>query len=111
MRSKEPLGAYDLRVGDWLDRWAQDAPDRIFLVEQTQSGERRITYGETHSRVLAIAEGLLSYDLSADRPLVIIAPPGIDHRIMMIAAYYVGVPLAPVAPAYALQSSDFAKLG
>jgi len=110
MRSKEPLGAYDLRVGDWLDRWAQDAPDRIFLVEQTQSGERRITYGETRSRVLAIAEGLLSYDLSAERPLIIIAPPGIDHGLMMIAAYYVGVPLAPVAPAYALQSSDFAKL-
>src|SRR5260370_27058941 len=29
---------------------------------------------------------------------------------MLIAAYYIGVPLALVAPAYALQSSDFAKL-
>lgn len=110
MRSKEPLGAYDRRIGDWLDRWARESPDHLFLVEQTPAGERKISYGEAHARVLSLAEGLLRFDLSADRPLLLIAPPGIDHGLLMIAAYYVGIPLAPIAPAYALQSRDFAKL-
>ena len=110
MRSAEPLREYDESMGVWLDRWAVEAPQRLFLVEQTAAGERKVTYAQARDQVLALAEGLLDHDLSADRPLIIIAPPGIDHGLLMIAAYYVGVPIAPLAPAYALQSRDFAKL-
>ena len=110
MRSKEPLRAFDKRIGDWLDHWARVSPDQVFLVEQTAAGERTLSYGDAHARVLELADILLQFDLSADRPLLIIAPPGIDHGVLMVAAYYVGIPLAPVAPAYALQSRDFAKL-
>ncbi len=110
MRSVEPLGDYDRRVGDWLDRWAREAPNRIFIVEQSQTGERCISYGEARESVLLLAEGLLGYGLGAERPLAILAANGIDHALIMLAALYVGIPIAPVAPAYALQSSDYAKL-
>jgi len=114
MRSVEPLADYDHRVGDWLDRWAREAPDRIFLVEQTKTenktGERRISYGETRNSVLLLAEGLLAYDLGPERPLAILAANGIDHALVMLAALYIGVAIAPIAPAYALQSYDYAKL-
>jgi feruloyl-CoA synthase len=110
MRSVEPLGDYDCRVGDWLDRWARDAPDRIFIVEQTQSGERSISYRDALEGVLLLAEGLLGYGLGPERPLAILAANGIDHALMMLAALYVGIPIVPIAPAYALQSSDYAKL-
>jgi feruloyl-CoA synthase len=46
MRSVDPLEDYDSRVGEWLDRWAREAPDRTFIVEQTPTGERNISYGE-----------------------------------------------------------------
>jgi feruloyl-CoA synthase len=110
MRSVEPLANYDRRVGDWLDRWAREAPDRTFIVEQTPTGERCISYGEAHEAVLLLAEGLLGYGLGPDRPLAILAANGIDHALIMLAALYVGIPIAPIAPAYALQSIDYAKL-
>jgi feruloyl-CoA synthase len=110
MRSVEPLANYGRRVGDWLDRWAREAPDRIFLVEQTQTGEQCISYREAQEAVLLLAEGLLGYGLGPARPLAILAANGIDHALIMLAALYVGIPIAPIAPAYALQASDYAKL-
>jgi feruloyl-CoA synthase len=110
MRSVEPLASYDHRIGDWLDRWAREAPDRDFIVEQAAQGERRICYGEARESALALAEILLNYELGPDRPLAILAANGIDHALIMLAALYVGIPVAPIAPAYALQSADFAKL-
>ena len=110
MRSVEPLGDYDSRVGDWLGRWARKAPDRIFIVEQTGTGERFISYRQAHEAALLLAEGLLGYGLGPERPLAILAANGIDHALIMLAALYVGIPIAPIAPAYALQSDDYAKL-
>jgi feruloyl-CoA synthase len=110
MRSAEPLASYDHRIGDWLNRWTQEAPDRDFLVEQTAEGERRIRYREARDVALVLAQNLLGYGLGMDRPLVILAANSIDHALVMLAALYVGIPIAPIAPAYALQSADFSKL-
>jgi feruloyl-CoA synthase len=110
MRSLEPLAEYDHRIGDWLDRWDQIAPDRIFLVEQTHFGERKICYREARESVLSLSEGLLRYDLGPDRPLGVLANNGIDYALLKLAAIYIGVPVAPIAPAYALQTTDYLKL-
>jgi len=110
MRSLEPLAPYDHRIGDWLDRWAREAPNRVFLVEQTKDGERTLRYGEALEEALNLAEGLLQFELGPERPLAILAANGIDHALIMLAALYVGIPLAPIAPAYALQSTDYLKL-
>jgi len=110
MRSVEPLAEYDHRISDWLDRWALNAPNRIFLVEQANDGERAITYGKARASAMALAEGLLRYDLGPDRPLAILSANSIDHALIMLAALYVGIPLAPIAPAYALQTTDYLKL-
>ena len=110
MRSLEPLADYDSRIGDWLDRWAREAPDRPFIVEQTDNGERTICYSEARKAALTLAEGLLGYELSPERPLAILGANGIDHALVMLAALYVGIPIAPIAPAYALQNTDYVKL-
>jgi feruloyl-CoA synthase len=110
MRSAEALEGYDHRIGDWLDRWAREAPDRVFLVEQLHDAERTITYREAREAALTIAQNLLGRGLGADHPLAILAPNSIDHALVMLAALYVGIPIAPIAPAYALQTSDFSKL-
>jgi feruloyl-CoA synthase len=110
MRSLEPLADYNDRIGDWLDHWALHAPGRVFLVEQTKDGERTITYGEAYQATLSLAEGLLGYDLGPERPLAILAPNSIDHALVKLAALYIGIPVAPIAPAYALQTTDYARL-
>jgi feruloyl-CoA synthase len=110
MRSVDPLAHYDNRVGDWLDAWAREAPDRIFIVEQTSRGERVVRYAQARDEALAIAEGMLDRGLGPNRPLAILAANGIDHALVMLAALYVGIPIAPIAPAYALQTTDYIKL-
>lgn len=110
MRSVEPLAEYDHRIGDWLDRWALEAPDRAFIVEQTKDGERTIRYREAREAALAIAEGLLGYELGPERPIAILAANCIDYALVILAAVYVGIPFTPIAPAYALQNTDYVKL-
>lgn len=120
MRSVEPLADYDHRIGDWLDRWAREAPDRAFIIEQTKNeqtkneqtknGERTIRYRQAREAALALAEGLLNYDLGPERPIAILAANSIDYALMILAAAYVGIPFAPIAPAYALQTTDYLKL-
>src|SRR5205814_4263482 len=53
---------------------------------------------------------LLTRNLSTERPIVILSGNDLDHALLGLAANYVGVPYAPVSPAYSLISSDFGKL-
>ncbi len=110
MRTADPLSDYDNCIGDWLDRWSLEAPDRPFLIEQIEDGERTISYREARASALSIAEGLLGFDLGPERPLAILGGNSIDYALIKLAALYVGVPLAPIAPGYALQSIDYLKL-
>ncbi len=106
----EPLGDFDTRIGDWIDKWSAECPDRAYIVEQTAEGEKILTYGEMKDQVLKIGEAFLGLSLGQENPIVIMADNSIQHALVMLAALYVGVPLSPVAPAYALQTNDYAKL-
>ena len=111
MRERRPLGAYDVRLTDSLERWAAEAPSRAFLAERAPDGDwRRITYADALGRVRGLAQGLIDRRLSVERPIVILSGNGIDHALLALAAMYVGVPYAPIAPAYSLQARDFASL-
>ena len=111
MESPVALGPYPERMTERLHHWAAEAPDRPFLAQRGSGGEwRRITYAETLSRVRAIAQALIDRRLSPERPVLILSGNGIEHALLALAAMYAGVLYAPIAPAYSLQSSDFAAL-
>ncbi len=110
MVSNQPLEAFDTCIGQWLERWAKARPDQAFMVEQTAAGERSITYREALDRVKLLAEGLLRESLGAEAPILILAENSIEHAVVMLAALHVGIPVSPLAPAYALQTVDYAKL-
>lgn len=110
MRSTEPLAEYDNCIGSWLDRWAKETPARAFLVEQCREGERTLSYREARESVLALSEGLLAHDLGPERPVAILGGNSIDYALIKLAALYVGIPIAPIASAYALQTIDYLKL-
>jgi len=114
-RSPIPLAPYDRCVTDRLEHWAHIAPDRIFLAERDkqdskQRSWRSLSYAQTRAKVRALGQALLERRLSAERPIVILSGNSIDHALLALAALYVGIPFAPISPAYALISSDFAKL-
>ena len=60
--------------------------------------------------VRRIGAALITRNLSPERPILILSGNSIEHALLGLAANFVGIPYAPVSPAYALLSTDFKKL-
>jgi feruloyl-CoA synthase len=111
IRSSRSLTAVPRSLGLLLQRWAEDAPDRVFLAERGETGGwRQITFKEMAKAAHAVAQSLLDRGLGPQRPLLILAENGIDHAMMTLGAMHVGVPVVPVSTPYARLSRDFSKL-
>src|SRR6266567_1940750 len=110
LRSPDALPAYPAKLTERLEYWAAAAPARTFLAQRAASGWRKLGYGDTLDQVRCIGTALLRRDLSPERPLVILSGNDIEHALLGLAANYIGVPYAPVSPAYALISNDFDRL-
>lgn len=112
LRSTTPLEPHARCVGDWLEHWARQAPDRIFLGERSTPDApwSTVGYGEALLQVRAIGAWILAQGMSPERPLVILSDNGIEHALLALGAMHVGVPAAAISPAYSLVSKDFDKL-
>lgn len=112
LRSPEPLREGARCIGDWLEQWARQTPDAIFLAERDGADTpwAIMTYAGALRRVRAAASWILAQKLSAERPVVILSDNSIDHALLALAAQHVGVPAAAISPAYSLMSKDFDKL-
>lgn len=111
MRSLEPLAKLPVRLLDRLVHWAHVRPQQTFVAARQNGGDwRRVSYAEMLTSVRAIAQSLLGYGLSAERPLAILSGNDIEHLQMALGAMYAGIPYSPISPAYSLLSQDFAKL-
>ena len=110
LRAKQPLGAYPKVITKRLLHWAEVAPDRTFFAWRVGDSYSRITYLETWEAIRPLAQALLDRGLSAERPLAILSGNDLQHLLLAIAAQHVGVPFAPISPAYSLLSRDFAAL-
>ncbi|MBN8990027.1 MAG: feruloyl-CoA synthase [Rhizobiales bacterium] len=99
-------------AGDWLEYWARETPERIFLGDRKTADApwRTISYADALRQVRSAAAWILSQGLSAERPLVILSDNSVDHALFALAAQHVGVPSAAISPAYSLMSKDFDKL-
>ncbi|MEO6270826.1 MAG: feruloyl-CoA synthase [Lautropia sp.] len=109
-RSEVALQPYSRAVGEWLLRWTDQTPTRVFLAQRQAAGWRQVTYSEALAQVRALATWMLGHGLGADRPLMILSDNSIEHALLTLAAMQVGVPAVPVSPAYSLLSQDHAKL-
>lgn len=102
LRSGYELGPVARCTGDWLEHWAAQTPQALFLAEPAGEGWRELRYGDALTQVRAIASHLLTRGLGPDRPVLVISGNSIDHALLSLAAQYVGVPVVPVAEQYAL---------
>ena len=131
LRAVQPLGDYPKVLTDRLAHWSSHAPERTLLAwnrvpgthadntdsaghgqHESQPGGRfsRLTYGEALVKVRCLGQALLDRHLTADRPLAILSGNSVEHLLLALAAQHVGVPHAPISPAYSLVSSDFSAL-
>ena len=111
LRDKRPLPPYPRKLTERLEHWAAKAPGRVLFAQRDAGGGwRTLTYADALRSARAVGAYLLGKGLSAERPLVVLSGNDIEHALLHLGAMYVGVPYAPVSPAYSLLSSDFAKL-
>ena len=110
LRSPVPPAPYARCLGEFLERWAREKPEQIYLAQREGNEWRTLTYGETLRRVRAIATALLTSDLSATRPLAILSENSLEHALLALAAMHVGIPYVPISASYSLLSRDFKKL-
>ena len=113
LRSPEPLGPYPKKLTERLEYWAKHAPDRVFMAQRDGKGGdswRTITYAQALDHARRIGTALLKHNLSAERPIAILSGNDLEHAMLGLAAIYIGVPYAPISPAYSLVSQDFARL-
>jgi len=102
LQSSLTMGPIATSSSDWLHHWANHSPDQAFLMERSGAGWRSITYRETLQQVQAIGASLLARGLGPGTPVAVLSGPSIDHGILMLAAQYIGVPIAPLAEQYSL---------
>ena len=112
LKSTVPLKQSARCVGDWLEHWARQTPERIFLADRKTPDApwNTVTYADALRQVRSAAAWILAQGLSAERPLVILSDNSVDHALFALAAQHVGVPSAAISPAYSLMSKDFDKL-
>jgi feruloyl-CoA synthase len=110
VRSTLTLGPHPRSIVDALEHWAHRTPDALLIADRDGDRWRNLTYAEVLARLPPLAQALLDAGLSAERPLMIVSGNEIEHLLLGLAAIWVGIPYAPVSPAYSLISTDFGKL-
>ena len=99
------------RLSDRIHYWAERIPDQTWMAERGANGEwQRTSYAEMLNAIRSIGQALLTLNLSAERPMVILSGNSVAHGLMALGAQYVGIPSAAIAPAYALVSQSYEKL-
>jgi len=111
MRTSTPLGPYPDKLTERLARFAREAPERTLFAKRDASGQwRRLSYAGALEAARRIGQALLDRGLDAERPLLVLSENDLEHAMLALAALHVGVPFAPVSPAYSLISQDYGKL-
>jgi feruloyl-CoA synthase len=111
LRSPNRLAPWPERITDWLLHWAQQAPERVLLAQRAADGGwRTLSYAQALAGARAIGQALIARGLSRERPVAVLSGNDLEHALLQLGALMVGVPYAPVSPAYSLLSNDHAKL-
>jgi feruloyl-CoA synthase len=111
LASRIPASPRARTILDWLVRWAAQTPDAPFITEWVSEGAQRrpLSYGQAWHDSGRIAAGLLALQLRPGDRLIVLAPNGIGHMKIALAALRAGIVYVPIAPQYAAFGADAAK--
>jgi feruloyl-CoA synthase len=108
--SRIPLSPSARTTLDWLARWAAQTPHIPFVTELIDGNRQTLSYDQAWRSSGRIAAGLLASGLRAGDRLVVLAPNGIRHMQVALAALRAGIVYVPIAPQYAAVGADVGKL-
>jgi feruloyl-CoA synthase len=111
LRHPEPLQPHARCIGDWLEHWARNTPDAIFLAERDAFGAwRRLSYAQVREAVGRIAQSLLDLQIPAGKPVVTLSDNSVDAALLALAAMHSGRPTCTVSSAYCRLTKDYGKV-
>lgn len=111
LNSTEALAPFPKHIMERLVYWAKVKPRQTFAARRDANGNwQPISYAQMLQRVRSIGEFLQQFELSPERPLVILSGNDLEHLQLSCAALYCGIPYCPISPAYSITSTDFQKL-
>ena len=112
LQSNHKLKPYEKCVPAFLAKWAQEAPERVWLAQRRgpQRAWFKLTYAEAKRQIDAVTQALLDRGFGPDKPVMILSSNSIEFALLTMAAMQARAPVAPVSPAYSLMSQDHAKL-
>ncbi len=111
LQSTEALATYPQRITDRLEHHAAATPHHVFVAKRGADGAWiTITYAQMLQRVQCVGQALALRGLSAERPIAILSGNDLEHLTLALAACWVGVPYAPISPAYSTLAQDHARL-
>ncbi|MES1263903.1 MAG: AMP-binding protein, partial [Peristeroidobacter soli] len=110
LRPLRQLAPYSETLTSSLEHWARESPDRVLVARRDATGAwRSVSYAQMLARIRRVAAGLLTRNLTAERPIAILSGNSIEHLTLALAAMWVGIPYCPVSPAYAQVAGDLVK--
>jgi feruloyl-CoA synthase len=108
----DPLGPYARCVGEWIERWARETPERVAIAEPASGGGwRELSWRALRAQVGAVAQGLLDLRLPEGKPVVILSDNALDHAVLSFAAMHIGRAVCTVSSGYCrLAQGDYARI-
>ena len=98
-----PLTGVETNIVNYLERWAKDAPERVFLAQRAPDRSwETVAYADAWRRVQGIAQGLIDAGHQGEQAVMILSSASIEHGLVTLAAMLIGAPVVPVSPAYSL---------
>ena len=112
MRSSHSLGRVaQTTISEFIPHWAAQRGDQPVLCERDGTGQwRRLSWRDFWDQVQIAGAAMLDMGLGQSKPLMVLSGNSIELAVLLYAAEHVGVPVAPVSPAYSLMSTDFSRL-
>jgi feruloyl-CoA synthase len=110
IESNIPLQSYSRCVGDWLDVWARETTDKLFIAERRQGEWFGYTYGEFREKVRSLAQGLINHGVAGKGPVLILSGNSVNHALLKMAAMYIGIPVTSLSVAYSMFPGKYDRL-
>lgn len=99
-----------LGVADYVSHYARSHPDHMAVRQRDGDIWREISWSMLTEQMLSVATGLLKAGVEFQRPILALSGNSIELFVLLMAADYVGIPVAAVSPAYSIKAKDFSKL-
>ena len=82
----------------------------LFAERDAAGAWRTVTYSQAVEAARSIGQALLDRGLSTERPVAVLSGNDVEHALLGLGALLVGVPYAPLSPAWSLLSKDYGRL-